>query len=237
VLFRPGAGKAACEEVGTWAAKIKAKWNAVICIEWSKLVETRIMKKLTILLLSFFFLAAHAQKNTEPQLSTRIMEYLLHTKNLAFDKAMDYTHPRLFAIVPREQLVEIMEQAFHNGQMKFSFDTMAVSAISPDYKFGNATYRKVDYHMSMTIVLDDSTDLKNSQMAAAMQQSFETAFPKKKITIDAAKNAIRVAGKDIMFAIKDKQAPDWKFLGYDRSNPALLSQLYPKQVRQYFKLL
>lgn len=195
------------------------------------------MQKLTIFLLSFFFFTANAQKVADPALSSRIQEYLSYTKQLDFDKAMDYMHPKLFTIAPKAQLVQSMEQAFHNEEMKFTFDSMAIVAISPVYKFAKASYHKIDYFMGMTIALGDSIDLSNKEMAAIMLQSFQAGFPKKKITIDAPNNAIKVSGRELMFAIKDAAVEDWMFLGYDRSNPALISKLYPKQVRQYFKVL
>jgi hypothetical protein len=195
------------------------------------------LKQLTILLLSFFFLTANAQKSTDLQLNSRLQEYFAYSKNLDFNKLMDYMHPRLFAVAPKEQLIQSMEQAFNNPEMKFSFDSMAVVAISPVYKFGKASYRKIDYHMGMTITLSDSIDLKNKDMAAIMLKSFQAGFPKKKIVVDASSNAIRVEGKELLFAIRDAESPEWMFLGYDRSNQKLLQQLYPRQVRQYFKVL
>ena len=195
------------------------------------------MKKLTVLLLPFFFFAASAQKATDTQLTNRLKEYFAFSKNLELGKAMDYMHPKLFDIMPKEQLVETMQAAFNNPQMKFSFDSMSVVGISPNFKSGVATYRKVDYFMSMNITLSDSLDLKNQVLAAAMRASFETGFPGKKITINTESNSVNVRGTELLFAIKDPQATEWMFLGYDRSNPQLIGRLFPKPVRQHFKLL
>ncbi|MDQ3279588.1 MAG: hypothetical protein M3Q06_14780 [Bacteroidota bacterium] len=195
------------------------------------------MKKLTALLLSFYFLAASAQKTTDTQLTNRLKDYFAASKSLDFDRTMDYMHPKLFTIAPREQLVATMEAAFNTPEMKISFDSMSVLAISPIYKSGNATYRKVDYYMSMNIALSDSMDLENKQLADIMLTSFKQSFPGKKVTVQTATNSIQVAGKDMLFAIKDPKVTDWMFLGYDRSNPKLAEQLLPKPVRQHFKLL
>lgn len=195
------------------------------------------MKKLTVLLLPFFFFAASAQKITDVQLTKRLNEYFAFTKNLELDKAMDYMHPKLFAIAPKDQLVATMEAAFNQPEMTFSFDSMSVGAISPIYKAGTESYRKVDYFMSMNITLSDSLDLKNPVLAAAMQSSFKTGFPGKKIVINTETNSINVKGTELLFAIKDPKAPEWMFLGYDRNNPQLIRLLFPKAVRQHFKLL
>lgn len=195
------------------------------------------MKKLTVLLLTFSVLLVQAQKSTDAQLNNRLKEYFAFSKNLEMDKAMDYMHPKLFTIAPKEQLVAAMDAAFNNPEMKFSFDSMAIVAISPAFKSGAATYRKVDYFMSMHIALSDSLDLENKELAAAMRASFETGFPGKKISVQTETNSIHVAGTELLFAIKDPQATEWMFLGYDRKNQQLIERLFPKAVRQHFKLL
>jgi len=195
------------------------------------------MKKLTVLLLSFCFLTATAQKTTDTQLTNRLKDYFALSKSLDFAGTMNYMHPKLFTIVPKEQLISTMEAAFNTQEMKISFDSMSVLAISPVYKSGNALYRKVDYYMSMNIALSDSMDLENQQLATILLASFKQSFPGKRVTVQTATNSIQVAGKDLLFAIKDPKVTDWMFLGYERSNPKLAEQLFPKPVRQHFKLL
>ncbi|RYZ46251.1 MAG: hypothetical protein EOO14_24810, partial [Chitinophagaceae bacterium] len=109
------------------------------------------MKKLAVFLLPFFFFAAAAQKTTDLQLSNRLTEYFAFSKNLELHKAMEYMHPKLFAIAPKEQIIASMEAAFNQPEMTFSFDSMSVAAISPVFKLGTESYRRVDYYMSMNI--------------------------------------------------------------------------------------
>ena len=196
------------------------------------------MKKLTfLLLLPLFTFTVSAQNSTDAQLNKRLKTYMTLSKELDFAGVMDYMHPRLFTLLPKEQLVQTMETAFNTPGMKIAFDSMAVTAISPVYKTGSATYRKVDYFMSMRISLSDSLDLSDKQLADIMVKSFKQGFPGKKVVVEAASNSVLVSGKDLMFAIKDAQATEWMFLGYDRSKPKLAEQLFPKTVRQHFKLL
>ncbi len=195
------------------------------------------MKKLTILLLSFCMLTAHAQKSTDAKLNSRLQAYLEATRQLDFEKVMDFMHPRLFAIAPRQQLVKTMEQAFNNPQLKIRFDSMAVVAISPAFQYEKGTYRKIDYYMQMTLSLDASQDLRKKELSSAMQQSFAKAFPGKRVRVDTVNNSILVTGNDLLFAIKGAGAAEWLFLGYEKNNPQLLERLYPQAVRRHFKVL
>ena len=195
------------------------------------------MKKLAFLVLLHTVLTSQAQNVNDAQLTNRLQEYISLTKKLDFEKAMDYTHPKLFTIAPRKMVVQAMNQAFTSKEMKIRFDSMSIASISPVYKFNNASYRKIDYYMALTVSLSDSTDLKNAELAEFMQLSFEAGFPGKKVIVDTVNNAIKVAGNEIMFAIKDPTVKEWMFLGYDKSKPEMITKLYPKQVRQYFKIL
>lgn len=194
------------------------------------------MKKLAFLFFSFVALAAAAQKNADAQLTARLQEYMDHNRQLNFEKVMDYMHPKLFTVAPREAIVQAMQQAFTNEQITFRFDSMAVVSIGPVFKFNNIAYRKVAYFMTMTMTFGDSTDLSQKEVAAVMRRSFEKGFPGKKIVVDPATNAVQVSGTEILFALKDPQQKDWLFLGYDRSKPQLTNLLYPKTVRQYYKI-
>ena len=195
------------------------------------------MKKLIVLLLSFWWFAAQAQKSTDAKLNSRLQTYMSASQQLDFDKVMDLMHPRLFTVAPREQLIETMEQAFNNPQLTIRFDSMRVLAISPAFQLAKETYRKVDYFMQMTITLNDSLDLRQQALSDAMKKSFSAGFPGKEVQINPEKNTIHVAGLDLMFAIKGPGVVEWMFLGYEKKNPQLLKHLYPQQVRQHFGLL
>lgn len=194
------------------------------------------MKKLTLAFLLCLSITAFTQ-TTDQALNTRIQEYLAYNKALNFEKLMDYIHPKLFTIAPREAILQVFEQTFKSKEMQFTFDSMAVATVTPVFKFGGAEYRRVNYFAQMTIAMNkDSMDLSNPEAAGIMRKAFAAGFPGKKVTMNVAKNAIVVSGTDVMFAIKDATVSDWMFLGYDRSKAELNRRLYPKPVRTHFKL-
>jgi hypothetical protein len=195
------------------------------------------MYRLTAFLLLFFSFAAQAQKSTDPGLNNRLQEYIALNKQLDFEKVMNYTHPKLFDVAPREAIIQAMDQAFHNEKMKISIDSISILSVGPLYKYGKESYRKISYYMGMTMVLSDSMDLKNKPFADYLTKSLQISFPGKKITIDTDANAFKIMGSQVLFAIKDDTVASWMFLGYDPAKPELSRRLYPKAVRQYFKLL
>jgi hypothetical protein len=195
------------------------------------------MKRLTFFVFILASFATHAQKTDDAHLDNRLQEYISFNKQLNFEKVMDYTHPKLFTIVPRKTVIKSLQEAFNGKEIKMSFDSMSVMSVGPVYKFNATSYRQIVYFMKMTVSLPDSSDLDNQELAEYMVLSFEAAFPGKKIAIDAQNNSIIVAGTEKVFAVKDPTVADWMFLGYDKSKGDLNRRLYPKKVQQYFGIL
>lgn len=195
------------------------------------------MKILTALLFSFALFTATAQRNTDPQLQDRLNDYLRLTKEMNFDKAFDFMHPKLFTIASKEDLVKITESAFQNPDFSFSFDSLAILSVGQPVKIGAETYRKITYYTKMIMTLNsDSMNLKEEGFASAITASMKNGFSGKKVVLDREGNRIFISGTDIMFAIKDSPKSDWLFLGYEPKNPALIKKLFPPAVRQRFGL-
>src|SRR5688572_20376705 len=112
------------------------------------------MKKYFFILCALFinFLAV-AQ---DSKLKTRLDEYMRLNRELNFERLMDYVHPKLFTLAPREQLISYFKNIYDNEEMKIRIDSATISAISPVYKLTPGFYHKVDYKMRLTLILNDT---------------------------------------------------------------------------------
>src|SRR5206468_8254466 len=101
------------------------------------------MKHLIFLaLVCFIFLSTSAQKTADPVFKKRLNEYIALTKQLNFEKLMDYVHPKLFKIVPRDQMLQMFQSAFENEMMSISIDSLSILQTSPAYSYQGSLYRK-----------------------------------------------------------------------------------------------
>lgn len=185
----------------------------------------------------FFLISASAQVTSiDRDLQKRLDEYMSFNKQLNFQKLMEYIHPSLFKIVPKNQFVEMLEESFNNDKMKISIDSIVVSVIGPSFKHGEALYKKIDYYMSMDLKFKDSTTKDDKDFVPTMIKALQEGFPEHTINYDKIADKFIIKGSDILFAIKDKQQTEWMFLGY-KKNPDMINALYPKDVIEHFKLL
>lgn len=193
-------------------------------------------KHLFTLLALLASVVVFAQKSSDPELNKRISEYMRLTEQLKFDEVMDYTHPKIFTIAPREQLVEIFKTSFDNESMKISFDSTGIISISEPFKLESASYRRIDYWMAINITFKDTSALADESFVSNMKTSLANGFPGAKIEYNKATKKFEINTSTLMIAIKDDAQKPWMFLGYQKNDNGLSKMLYPQEVLDHFKL-
>jgi hypothetical protein len=194
------------------------------------------MKRSTLffafLILSFF---SFAQKDPDTELTRRLNEYLRLTRELMFGEIMDYTHPKIFQFVTKEQMVEIYRQSFDNETMKIEFDSVAILKISESFSFENVLYKRVDYNMKIAIRFKDTAALNDESFINATSESFRNSFAGGVVVFNRATKKFEVTTQSIMIAIRDNETAPWLFLGYEKGSD-ILKQIYPQEVLVHFQL-
>jgi hypothetical protein len=182
------------------------------------------------------FVITSAQTATDPIFAKRLDDYMRLTRELKFDEIMEYTHPRIFTLAPKEQLVETFKQAFDNELMRIVFDSTAITHVSADFKSKDVLYRKVEYWMAIRVIYKDTTAVNDESFVTTMVGAFQKAFPGGTVVFNTKTKNFDVSAPSLMIAIKDDAKTPWKFLGYQK-NGDLLRRLYPQEVIDNFKLL
>ena len=169
-------------------------------------------------------------------LSSRLEKYMLLTKQLDFEKLMDYIHPDLFKIAPKEKVIETFQNAFNNEMIEIIIDSTSVSDISPSFIYHEVVYKKIDYYMSMQLKFKDTSVWEDDEFVKSMSEQLKKGFENMNINYIKEKNYFRIDGINIMFAIKDKRQSVWMFLGYDKRQATIVEILFPGEVLTHFNL-
>jgi hypothetical protein len=194
----------------------------------------RVKKLLLLLFIGLCSLSAQAQQDTS--LQRRLDEYLAANKQLDFEKLMDYIYPKLFDIVPREQMIELFKSIFDNPQMTISMDSMSVTGISKSFSFKGAQFKKVDYYVGMSLRFKDSTVLKDQDRVLEIQERVKTSMNAENVKYIAQDNSLAIDAKKVMFAIKGNPQTQWMFVGYEPQQRDMMKTLVPEEVLMNFKL-
>lgn len=173
-----------------------------------------------------------AQK--DPELRKRLTAFVQATQAMDFNKILDYTYPKLFTIVPRDQMLDALEKSLHNEQITIKFDSVKIDSLYPIFSMEGASYAKINSTMKMIMKFnfpasepDSSKTASNNQLAGAMQGQFGAG----NVIIDNGNIIIHVSTP--MVAIKDQYAKEWSFSNLKDNDP-INDKLFSKDVLNKF---
>lgn len=177
-------------------------------------------------------LTASAQEN----LKTDFQAYTNLLVKKDFDKALDYMNDGMFKIVPKTQLIEILEQTFNNPQIDIDMsatpvlsDFSEVKTIGGQHyvKFKNLSVIKMRFNM-----IDDSlkTAEENKTMLESVKQALVTQFGSENVSYDEKTKFFTLkANKPVIASSADKKK--WRFTTVDSdAQKPLLEQFIPKEL-------
>lgn len=222
------------------------------------------MKLLTgIFLLLLCWSSASAQADKQV-LEEKLNDYIRLTKAKDFAGVMEYIHPKLFEMAPKEMIIEAMEKVYSDPMQEMNFDDFSIAGISNVIKDKNVDYALVNYTYKLQLHLteaffeneeeeeedeeeegdegddeeeegeEDTVDAK-SEVMQFMLTFFEERFGKERVRLDDATNTFHIDAASEMFAILDPAIGDWKFIENKEQYEAILNKIVPAKVRKKLK--
>lgn len=144
-----------------------------------------------------------------------------------YDKVLDYTYPKLFEIIPRKEMLEVLNNMLDNEEM-----TMTIEEVSPNFTFSqvmkinSGTYYVIEHNNKMTMKFKQELGEGKEMIIEYMRES----MPNYQITFDEKTEIITLDGKAKMIAISDELTNGiWKFLNYNGDSP-MMEQVLGKDI-------
>ena len=160
------------------------------------------------------------------EIETQFKDYNQLIINKNFGKALDtYANEDFLKIVPRDQMVQAMEQIFSSKEMEFkTYDPQNIIVQNGSLKSNGKTYIKLSFDQRIDMKFAN-TSLSKEILLAALQREFGSENVKfndqsKFYEIKAHKNAVANS--------VDNKA--WKFTVLERDQMQLLAQFLPKEL-------
>jgi len=145
---------------------------------------------------------------------------------------MDYIHPRLFQIAPKELLLQALKAPFESEDVKVSLDSLAIVEVSAAFAHQGTTYRKVTYSMAMDMRFTDEEALQDDSFINLVLQGLRGEFPQSTVSYQTEKKNFHISGRDMLIAIKDADKP-WMFIGVEKEGD-MMEKLFAEPVRKKF---
>jgi hypothetical protein len=208
----------------------KILWVIVNAVLLEKLsMKTFVLEALFLV----FSVGGLAQKDTA--IVNRINAMLAFTKAKEYDKIMDYTYSKLFAIVPKDALVESMKESFDTDEFSIELDSMKIDTIFPVFIINDTSYVVARHTMLMRMKYTEPFDTANIASTSLMVTLMEGKYGKGNVRFDIVANSLNILLKPDIVGIKEKSSGLWTFVNLNEDNPALLAMLFSGPVRKKLK--
>lgn len=192
------------------------------------------MKQLVTLIFFCFISISMSSQAHKAVLTKEANTYFDYMSSQNFDGVLDYMYPKVFEMAPRAQMKLGMEQMFNAEDMKIEFLANDIYKISNLVKDNGISYAAIFYDskMKMTFLTEESQTEEDKQgFLMFMKATMETQFGKENVVENLETMSLIISMKAIMFAIKDPQYKEWKFLGDDDAMKALVNTVISETVR------
>lgn len=165
-------------------------------------------------IVAFISIQMHAQ-TIEP-LKEEIEKIYQATIVLDYDAILEATYPKVFDLVSKEQMKEVLKSTF-NGNEGIKVKLLPTE---PEFSFGeifkieNQFFCLVNHNLSMQLIMDEK--IEDIEMMISI---FKSTLETDKVTFDQSTNTFTIHKRSTMIGIYDEFTnKTWKFLNKDKNN-------------------
>ncbi len=159
-------------------------------------------------------------------LKTEALKSYKASVNMNFDDIFSTTYPKVFDIIPQEQMKMMFGQMMENEQ--FSIKLVEVEpgfSFSEIKKIEGKTFCLVGHNNVMSMKFKESME-----DAESMVEIFKSSMNAEKVTYDKATNSFRIEMRSTLIAVADDLTKNqWKFLNKDKENK-MFSMLFDAKI-------
>lgn len=170
-----------------------------------------------------------AQQDTA--LVNRLNNVLKYTQLMDMNKVLDLTYPKLFTIVPREDLLGLMQNSFETEQFSSTLDSLKADTIFPVFKIQDESFAKIKHTMLMRMKFKNTPDSATEASNGVMIGLLAAQFGEDHVRFDKPNNTIIISMLSTMIAVKNKSENLWYFVNFDEGNKEMLDLLFSEEVQ------
>lgn len=185
-------------------------------------------------LILFLCFQQFLQAQSDKRLIERLDSTLTATRHKDFNTVLDFTYPKIFDIVERDQMMSVLRSTFENDQFIIGLDSLRILNVGPVIKVGTGEYVKIRHTMLMIFQYKDTSNQENIEVEKLTANTMAMQYGDENVSYDEKTRSIRVFTKPEMVAIRDEKSSEWTFLNYKKDD-MFVDYLLSKEVRDKLK--
>ena len=184
-----------------------------------------------LLTVSTFGYSQDHKRNIEVQFT----EYLNSIVNMEFDKSVEYLVPEFFEIIPKSQMIKVMEQTFNNPSMEIEIKNPKVLSINDSQKIEEKYYSLLTYSNQLNMKMSNDEPETEDEKAARIDMTklyLEQTFGSENVDYNEKTDFFEIQSQKDVYAISKDGLTEWKFLVIEKDQKIILEKLLPKELSE-----
>ncbi|MFC4815548.1 hypothetical protein [Flavobacterium sp. GCM10023249] len=160
-------------------------------------------------------------------------EYMTFIEAKNFKKALDFVLPESFQIIPKAQLLKLLEQSYNDPSYKIEFKNSTIFDIGDVQKFGKKYYSLLNYSTQMDMKIMNTNDLTAEGKKTLIDHTisvYQKVYGADNVRYNSGTDFFEIIIQRPVYAISNDGKINWKFLVVEKQQMSMLEKLLPKEL-------
>lgn len=193
------------------------------------------MTRIAALLLISFLSLNSTSAQSEKAIRAGFEKYQNLIKEGDLSASMDYIYPKLFTIVPKDQMLQVLKSTMDNPMMEIKFGDLSITDVQKAKKVGSEYFAILKYKTSMQLKLK----AQSPEMAMMMNQQLMAGFSEKygagNVSLDEASGFFTVKIIETAVAVSNDGKNNWTYVSLQEGQEQLMAQILPQEIFSQIK--
>lgn len=153
-----------------------------------------------------------------------------------FEKSMDYMLPEFFEIIPKNQMVMLMQQIYNNPDLEFKMDKPKDIVYGEPRKIEEKYYSEITYSYNINMKfksIEEGEDEKQQELTKTLKKlSLEKTFGSGNVKYNDETEFFEIHLIKNAFGISKNGKSDWKFVVVEPKQKFILEKILPKELTE-----
>ena len=193
------------------------------------------IKKTLLTILFLIICTIGIAQDYKKTIESDFTEYLNYIINMEFEKSLEYITPEFFEIVPKSQMIALMEQTFNNPSMEIEIKNTKILTINDAQKIENKFYSLLTYSNQMNMKINsekEETANETKMIINLTKLSLEQTFGSENVKYNEETEFFEIQSQKDVYGISENGKVDWKFLVIEKEQKVILDKLLPKELSE-----
>lgn len=195
------------------------------------------MKVLLILLMLVSNLTfGQTDETFKENLNKDFIEYNDLILNQEFEKSMDYMLPEFFEIIPKNQMILLMQQIYNNPDLEFQADKPKDIVYGELNKIEERYYSEITYSYDIKMKfnnLEESEDEEQNDLNKnLLKLTLEKTFGSGNVIFNQETEFYEIHSIKNAFGVSQNGMTDWKFVVIEPKQKFILEKILPKELTE-----